>query len=193
MAMNKVIYTMSMSVDGFVVGPHATKEEPLGKNGEFLHEWAFRGSSENAAFMERSMSELGASICGRKTYDDSLPFWDEKGPTGDLALPLFVVTHRPLADTHKGGIYHAVHDGIVSAIAEAKVAAQGKDVGIMGANVGTQAIAAGLVDEITVNIVPVLFGNGVRMFEALGSEVRLDPVEAVGTTLATHVVYRVVR
>ena len=189
--MTKVAYTMSMSVDGFVVGPHATKEEPLGRNGEFLHQWAFAGSPENAAFMARTMQNTGASICGRKTYDDSLAFWDEKGPTGDLALPLFVVTHRPLAESHKGGVYHAVHDGVVSAIAEAKLATPGKDVGIMGASVGTQAIALGLVDEINVNIVPVLFGSGVRMFEAIGHEVKLEPVEVVTTKLATHLVYRV--
>jgi dihydrofolate reductase len=190
--MSKVSYTMSMSVDGFVVGPGATKDAPLGANGEILHEWAFRGAPEEAAFIERLMQNTGASICGRKTYDDSLPFWDEKGPTGDLRLPLFVVTHRPLAVSHSGGIYHRVA-GVAEAIAEARAAAPGKDVGIMGSSIGSQAIGLGLVDEIVVSTVPVLFGGGVRMFEALGAEVTLEVVEVVNAKSATHVRYRVVR
>jgi dihydrofolate reductase len=127
----------------------------------------------------------------RKTYDDSLPFWGEGGPSGERALPLFVVTHRPLAGSHKGGIYHAA-PGVAEAIAAAEAAAPGKNIGIMGASIGTQAIALGLVDEINVNIVPVLFGGGVRMFEAMPDEVRLERVEVVDTKMVTSVVYRVV-
>jgi dihydrofolate reductase len=181
---------MSMSVDGFVVGPGATREEPLGASGEILHAWG--GDPDGAAFVERTMANTGASICGRNTYDDSLPFWDEKGPTGDLRLPLFVVTHRPLAASHTGGIYHA-SSGVAEAIAAAKDAAPGKDVGIMGSSIGSQAIELGLVDQIIVSTVPVLFGGGVRMFEALKNEVRLEPVEVVDTKAATHVRYQVVR
>lgn len=188
--MSKVTYTMSTSIDGFVVGPGATREKPLGANGDVLHEWI--GSPEGAAFLERAMQDTGASICGRNTYDDSLPFWDERGPTGDLRLPLLVVTHRPLAASHSSGVYHAA-PGVVEAVAAARGAAPGKDVGIMGASIGSQALALGLVDEVIVSTVPVLFGGGVRMFEALKNEVRLEPVEVVDTKAATHVRYRVVR
>jgi dihydrofolate reductase len=190
--MSKVSYTMSMSVDGFVVGPGATKEAPLGANGEILHEWALEGTPESAAFFDRLMANTGASICGRHTYDDSLPFWDERGPTGDLALPLFVVTHRPLAASHSGGIYHA-SPGVGEAIAAAQAATPGKDVGIMGSSIGSQAIALGLVDEIVVSTIPILFGGGIRMFEALPREVRLDVIEMVDAKQATHVRYRVVK
>ncbi len=190
--MSKVTYTMSMSVDGYVVGPGATREKPLGANGDILHEWAFGGSPEGTAFVERVMQNTGASICGRNTYDDSIPFWDERGPTGDLRLPLFVVTHRPLAASHSGGVYHAA-PGVGEAIAAARAAAPGKDVGIMGSSIGSQAIDLGLVDEIVVSIVPILFGGGVRMFEALGKEVRLEPMEVVDTKPATHIRYRVSR
>jgi dihydrofolate reductase len=190
--MSKVIYTMSMSLDGFVVGPNATRDEPLGRNGEFLHEWALNGGAENEAFMASSMANTGASICGRRTYDDSLPFWDEKGPTGELRLPLFVVTHRPLAPSHSTGVYHSA-PGVAEAIRAARLAAHEKNVGIMGASIGTQAIALGLVDEISVDIIPVLFGGGVRMFDALKAEVRLVPQEVVETQLATHIRYQVLR
>jgi dihydrofolate reductase len=190
--MSTVSYTMSMSVDGFVVGPGATTEKPLGENGEILHEWAFGGTPESAAFIERLMANTGASICGRKTYDDSLPFWDERGPTGDLRLPLFVVTHRPLVASHSDGVYHA-SPGVAEAIASAQAATPGKDVGIMGSSIGSQAIALGLVDEIVVSTIPILFGSGVRMFEALPKEVRLEVIEMVDTKQATHVRYRVVK
>jgi dihydrofolate reductase len=190
--MSKVSYTMSMSVDGFVVGPGATREAPLGANGEILHEWLLGGGADGTAFVERLMANTGASICGRRTYDDSLPFWDERGPTGDLALPLFVVSHRPLAESHSAGIYHAA-PGVAEAIAAAQAATPGKDVGIMGSSIGSQAIALGLVDEIVVSTIPILFGGGVRMFEALPREVRLEVIEVVDTKPATHVRYRVVR
>jgi dihydrofolate reductase len=191
--MSKVIYAMSASLDGFVVAQHATAKEPLGRNGEFLHQWVFDGGPENAAFFGRMMEDVGAVIAGRKTYDDSLPFWDDNGPTGEARLPLFVVTHRPLEKSHNGGVYHEVRDGVVSALAEARLAAGKKGVSIMGGNVATQLIAKGLVDEIVVSTVPVLFGGGTPMFAALGDEVKLEPIETVSTALANHVRYRVVR
>jgi dihydrofolate reductase len=80
---------------------------PLGKNGEFLHEWFFNSGAAGDAYVHRLTSNVGAVICGRKCYDDSIPFWDENGPTGPLKLPLFVVTHRPLLASHSTGIYHS--------------------------------------------------------------------------------------
>lgn len=122
--MPKVVFNLSVSLDFYLTGPHQTAKEPLGENGEFLHEWAFHGGPENEAYFNRLVGSAGAIICGRKTYDDSLPFWSETGPS-PAGLPLFVVTHRPLADSHKGGIYHAA-GSIPDAVAQAKAAAGDK-------------------------------------------------------------------
>jgi dihydrofolate reductase len=189
--MSTVIFSISMSLDGYITGPNQTPEEPLGRDGEFLHEWAFNGGPENEGFLRDSIAEIGAVICGRKTYDDSLPFWGEGGPTGAARLPVFVVSHRPLAASHAGGIYHLAAT-LPEAVAGATAAAGGKSVSLMGgADLARQAIAAGLVDEIAINIVPVLLGGGTRLFETLDKEVRLERVGLIDTKAATHLRYRV--
>ena len=189
--MDKVIFNLSVSVDGYLTGSHQTRQEPLGENGEFLHEWAFNGGPENAAYMDGLVNSVGATICGRKTYDDSLPFWSEKGPH-PAGLPLFVITHRPLAASHSGGVYHSA-GSMAEAIDRAKAAAGGKDVSVMGGgNIARQAIAAGLVDEIVLHMVPLLLGGGTRLFETLPAPIRLEPTSTTDTRLARHVGYRVV-
>jgi dihydrofolate reductase len=189
--MSKVVFNISVSLDGYLTGPHQTAEEPLGENGEVLHEWAFRGGPANEAYFDRLLGSAGAIICGRRTYDDSLPFWNENGPSRD-GLPLFVVTHRPLADTHNNGIYHAAAS-LPEAIDKAAAAASGKDVSLMGGgDLFRQAVAAGLVDEIELHVVPVLFGGGTRLFETLPRQVKLEPTVMVDTPLARHIGYRVV-
>jgi dihydrofolate reductase len=188
--MSKVIFNISTSLDGFITAAHQTAKEPLGENGEFLHEWAFNGGLQNAEHFKALLGSAGAVICGRKTYDDSLPYWDTNGPTPN-GLPIFVVTHRPLAESHKGGAYNSA-GSIPEAIKRAKAAAGGKDVSLMGgANLARQAIAAGLVDEIELHIVPVLFGGGTRLFETLPKQIKLEPATMVDTPLARHIGYRV--
>ncbi|WP_260693338.1 dihydrofolate reductase family protein [Rhizobium leguminosarum] len=80
--MTKVAFNISMSLDGFVTAGNQTREEPLGKNGEFLHEWFFHSGAEGYSYVQRLTSNVGSVICGRKCYDDSIPYWDENGPTG---------------------------------------------------------------------------------------------------------------
>lgn len=190
--MSKVIFNLSVSVDGYLTGRHQTKEEPLGENGEFLHEWAFNGGAQNAAYLESLVHSVGATICGRKTYDDSLPFWSEKGPH-PAGLPLFVVTHRSLAASHNSGVYHSA-GSIAEAIDRARAVSSGKDVSLMGGgDIARQAIAAGLVDEIELHIVPVLFGGGTRLFETLPAQIRLEPTTMTDTKLARHIGYRLAR
>ena len=131
--------------------------------------------------------------CGRKCYDDSIPYWDENGPTGPLKLPLFVVTHRPLLASHSTGIYHAA-GSIPDAVKQAKSAAGGKDVSLMGgADVFRQALAGGLVDEIELHIVPVLFGAGTRLFDTMPNQITLEPTSMLDTPLARHIAYRIVK
>jgi len=191
--MAKIAFNISMSLDGFITAGNQTKEEPLGKNGEVLHEWFFNSGAEGDAYVQRLTSNAGAVICGRKCYDDSIPYWDENGPTGPLKLPLFVVTHRPLLASHNSRIYHAAGT-IPDAVAQAKAAAGGKDVSLMGgADVFRQALAGGFVDEIELHVVPVLFGAGTRLFDALPEQIKLEPTTLLDTPLARHIAYRVVR
>src|ERR687893_2785374 len=190
--MTKVIVDMSMSLDGFVRATGATPEQPLGEGGEQLHEWAFGGDERDRQVVARSFSEMGAGICGRNTYEDSLPWWGADGPTGENRLPAFVVTHEMPAERPEEGVYTFVTDGIEDAVRRAKEAAGVKYVGVSGAQIGRECVAAGLADEVSVHIVPVLFGYGLRMFEHPGSgHVRLEIIEAIGTRKATHLRYRV--
>lgn len=164
--MSKVIFDISMSLDGFMTGPDRTQEEPLGPGGMGLVEWA--SADENKEYMAGALADLGAVIAGRVTYDTSLPWWGANGPTGPARRPVFVVTHEPPADSPEDGVYQFVTDGIEGALRRARVAAGDKDVTIMGgASLGQQYIGAGLVDEISIHLVPVLLGSGTRMFENL--------------------------
>ena len=140
------------------------------------------------------MSFVGTVIAGRRTYDLSVPWWEADGPAGPARVPVFVVTHAEPEEVPEGGVYTFVTDGIESALEEAKAAAGDKDVAVMGgADIGQQYIRAGLIDEISIHLVPVLFGNGTRMFEHLGGEhIRLETVGVIATPAATHLRFRVV-
>jgi dihydrofolate reductase len=137
----------------------------------------------------------GAAIAGRNTYDDSLPWWGADGASGEARRPLFVVTHEAPTESPEGGVYTFVTDGIESALEQAKAASGGKVVTVMGgASIGQQYIAAGLIDEISIHLVPVLFGSGTRMFEHLsGEHVQLEPIEVIETSAATHLRFRIVK
>lgn len=134
-------------------------------------------------------------IAGRKTYDDSIPWWGANGPTGPTRRPLFVVTHSAPAESPEGGVYTFVTGGIESALAQARTVAGEMDISVMGgANIGQQYIAAGLVDEISIYLVPVPFGGGTRMFEHLGdAHIHRELVDTVATPVATHLRYSVVK
>jgi dihydrofolate reductase len=115
---------------------------------------------------------------------------------GPARVPVFVVTHAEPEAAPDGGVYTTfVTDGIQSALERAKAAARGNDVSVMGgAEIGQQYIRAGLIDEISIHLVPVLFGGGTRMFEHLGSEhIRLEPMEVIEATAATHLRFRVLK
>ena len=191
--MSTVVFDISMSLDGFVTASGRRPEEPMGDGGLKLVEWAFGEDERNREFFERSISELGAVIAGRETYDTSLPWWGADGPTGGARRPVFVVTHEAPAESPEGGVYTFVTDGIESALERAKAAADGKTVTVMGgASIGQQYIRAGLVDELSIHLVPVLFGGGTRMFEHLGSEhIQLETVEVIETPAATHMRFRI--
>src|SRR5262245_24730996 len=162
--MGKVIFDMSASVDGFVTAAGITADEPLGAGGEVLHEWAMGADPADAA-AAAGADRLGALIAGRRTYDASLRWWGADGPAGARRLPPFLGTHHAPDDAPAGGVYTFVTDGPESALDQARAAAGDADIAIMGGpDLGRQYLAKGLVEEIGVHVVPVLFGDGIRLF-----------------------------
>ncbi|WP_448808762.1 dihydrofolate reductase family protein [Agromyces bauzanensis] len=194
--MGKVIFDISMSVDGFIAASGMTVDEGMGVGGEVLHDWAFRGDERDREVLERAGGTLGAVIAGRRTYDNSIRWWGANGPTGPARIPLFVVSHGAPDDVPEGGVYTFMGD-IHTALDAARATAGDSDVGIMGgADVARQYLAAGLVDEISIHLVSVLFGSGTRLFgdgEWLGEHVRLARTEVVATDAATHLRFQVER
>jgi dihydrofolate reductase len=207
---------ISISLDGFVAGPNQSEENPLGEGGERLHDWVVSVNSwrqahgkqggeanESSRIVEESLENVGAGLMGRNMFGPigGGDWGDEqwKGWWGDdppYHYPVFIVTHHPRdpVEMEGGTTYHFVTDGIESALEQAKKAADGKDVMLWGgADVINQYLAAGLLDELELHVVPVLFGGGARLFDNLGdAEVRLEQLRAVEAPGVTHLTYRVV-
>jgi len=194
--MAEVILVMSMSLDGFITAANPRTEEPLGDGGTVLHEW-IRGDENdpNRTLLAEAVARLGAVICGRTTYDTSLPGWRADGPSGAARRPVFVVTHEAPKESPEGGVYTFVTTGLHDALSKAKAGAGDKEVVVMGgANIGQQYLKAGLIDEIAIQLIPVLFGSGTRLFEHLDDEhIKLEPVQVLDYPGATHLRYRVVK
>jgi dihydrofolate reductase len=193
--MTKVTFDMSMSLDGFIRAADPTADEPLGVGGEQLHKWAFGEDERDRRVLSEGGNGVGAVIAGRRTYDDSVAFWGPDGPTGPARLPVVVVTHAPPAVSPEDGVYRFVTDGIEAALREAQAAAGDNNVTVMGgADLGRQFLAAGLVDELSIHLVPVLLGRGTRLFTDLPDEhTQLEPLSAIQTPNATHMRFRIVR
>jgi dihydrofolate reductase len=190
--MGKVIFDTSMSLDGYMTAANRTPEEPMGAGGLRLMDWAFK-DERGAQVLRDGVAGLGATIAGRETYDTSLPWWGANGPSGDARIPLFVVTHQAPDTSPDDGVYTFVTDGVESALAQAQKAANGRDVVVMGgANLGQQYIAVGLVDELSIHLVPVLFHGGTRMFDNLGVDhTDLEILDVVASPNATHLRYAI--
>ena len=187
--MSKVILDMSMSLDGFATASGQTAEEPMGPGGLKLVNWAIDNPDERSReVMARGVGGTGAVIVGRRTYDTSVAWWGDDGPTGDKDLPIFVVTHR---ESEPYGVYRFVTGGLESAVAQAKEAAGDKTVAVSGAELGQNLLRAGLLDEISVHVVPVLFGSGTPLFDQIDAHVELEPLEVIDTPNALHLRFRV--
>jgi dihydrofolate reductase len=189
--MGKVIYDISMSLDGFIdVGG-----EVLHDWSEVLHEWAFNGDGRDRALLERAGASLGAVICGRRTYDNSIRWWGADGPTGAARVPLFIVSHGTPDEVPADGVYTFVGD-IHAALDAARSTAGDGDVGIMGGgDIARQFLEAALVDEISIHLAPVLFGSGTRLLGngSLAEHITLERTDVVSTDAATHLRFRVVK
>ena len=191
--MTKVFFDISMSLDGYITAGNQTPEAPLGEGGERLHEWAFGEDERDREVLASGVGGTGAVICGRRTYEDSLRWWGADGPTGPARLPVFVLASEVPADVPEGSVYAFVNGGPEAALESAREAAAEQDVTVMGgARTGRSFIAAGLVDELSIHLVPVLFGGGTRMFEGLSTPA-LENRSCVQTPTATHLRFSVQR
>jgi len=196
--MTKVLAGITTSVDGYVAGPGDGPGKGLGEGGERLHHWVFGGpwtydaeprgeaTGEDAAWLEAMMARVGAVVGGRWTYE-AARHWGDRNPWG---LPFFIVTHRP-EEQPEGDAFVFV-DGVEAAVERAREAAGGRDVNIMGgADVIRQALAAGLVDELSIVIAPVVLGGGKRLFDGFDQSVELEHIGVRQSPLATFIDYRV--
>jgi len=199
--MSKVITALSVSVDGYITGRDPRPGQGLGDGGT-LFDWygsgdvpseafdGFRLSKESRPFFDALASQVGASLAGRKTYDDSDSFGGDGGP--HPTAPLFVLSHRPAPEMN-GDRQTLVTTGIEDAIAAAKKAAGDKNVALMGGGITTAALKAGLVDELVLHQIPILLGGGRPFFQELPSHIRLRILEVVSAPDVTHLHYSVER
>jgi dihydrofolate reductase len=214
--MGKLKAFITMSADGYVAGPDQSEENPLGIDGEELHNWLIPLKAFNEAHgreggevtasspvVEAWFENVGAEIMGRNMFGGGPGPWGDdewKGWWGDeppYHNPVFVLTHheREPLEMKGGTTFYFVTDGIESALGQAREAAGDRDINIAG---GAQAIqqylAAGLLDELEISISPLLLGGGERLFDNLGdATIGLEQVRAVEGVGVTHITYRVVK
>jgi dihydrofolate reductase len=196
--MTNVTCDIAMSMDGFVAGPNQSLADPIGEGGDRLHLWMFEEPDANAAAID-AITSAGAYIMGRNMFGPGRGGWDEewKGLWGDeppYHAPVFVVTHHPRAPLpmQGGTTFYFVTDGVESALALAREAADDRTVAIAGgAATVNQYLAAGLIDELRLHVAPVLLGAGERLFERVG-DLNLELLDTSGTELAAHLTYRIV-
>lgn len=189
--MGVVVLDISVSLDGYVRAADPTPDQPLGHGGDRLHSW-ISADEESRQVLERGVADLGATICGRTTYDDSIRWWGADGPSGPARRPLFVVTHEAPRESPANGVYTFVTGGIEAALDQARLAAGVGVVAVMGgANVAQQYLQAGLIDEISLHLAPVLLGRGTRLFGDLRELTELEPIEILPGAGAVHLRYRI--
>src|ERR671924_52831 len=194
-SMSKLKLNITMSIDGFIAGPDQSPEHPLGVGGEELHSWlvplkAFREShGEDGGEVNASTPFAEDILGGAGPWDESWKGWWGDNPP--FHHPVFVLTSHPREPLQmRGGTtFHFVTDGIESALEHARAAAGEKEVSPGGgASVAQQYLAAGLLDEIVVSVVPILLGSGARLFDNVGVAT-LEQVESVGAPGVTHIRY----
>ena len=191
---------MSISLDGFVAGPDQSRENPLGKRGREVHSWHLgdeRANDADATAEGWLMRPRGAYVMGRNMFGPIRGDWDEDwdgwwGSEPPYHASVFVLTHhaREPIEMEGGTSFHFVTQGFEAAYAQARETAGEDGIDIAGgASTVRQALAAGVIDELTLDVVPVLFGSGERLFDGVES-LGFEPVEVLHSPLATHIRYR---
>jgi dihydrofolate reductase len=212
--MARVLVDITMSLDGFVAGPNPTLEEPLGRNGEELHEWATESeywrkrhgleggeANEDSDVMKEAFESVGAHVMGRKMFSGGSGPWEDDpradGWWGDeppFHAPVYVLSHhaRDPKEMQGGTTFYFVGDGIEAAVAQAREAAGEQDVAVAGgADVIQQALRAGLVEQLQVHVAPILLGGGTRLFGEDGEPVKLEATRVLSSPRAAHLRFRV--
>ena len=208
--MSRLRFTISMSLDGFVAGPNQSIDDPLGVGGMRLHEWVFPlavwramhgldggEANESSRVVEESLANVGATVMGRNMFGGHPGPWDRAncwngwwGADPPFHHPVFVLTHHARAPLvlEGGTTFTFVTDGIESALAQARRAAGGKDVSLAGgARAAQQYLAARLVDEMRISLVPTLLGSGERLFAGVGDDLHgLELVRTIAAPNVTH-------
>lgn len=189
--MTTVVFDISISLDGYVTDVDQSEANPLGREGERLHAWLGGGPEDLEALVPAS-----AIVTGHRNLRDSLPYWGADGPSGERRIPVVVLSAS-------GGEGTRLPDGSVyefaptpqAALARAREIAGGGDVCVMGgARTAQSFLGAGLVDELSLHVMPVLFGGGTRLFDNLPPGlVELERTSCIPTATATHLRYRIVR
>jgi dihydrofolate reductase len=212
--MSKLRFNIAMSLDGFIAGPNQSEENPLGIGGMELHQWLFplaafremhgdEGGEVNAStpVVEEWLENVGATVMGRNMFGGGPGPWGDdpwNGWWGDeppFHTPVFVLTHHPREplELRGGTTFHFVTDGIESALEQAKEAADGKDVSLGGgASVAQQYLAAHLIAEMEISLVPLLLDDGAKLLDNVGTDVKFEQVRAIEAPGVTHLKYRVV-
>jgi dihydrofolate reductase len=217
MKMPRFFLDITMSLDGYVAGPNATLEQPLGEGGERLHDWVLRlaswreqhgleggetGPDDDLARAARG--RVGAEIMGRRMFSGGEGAWADDpnadawwGDDPPFHVPVFVLTHheREAVVKRGGTTFNFVTDGIESALEQARAAADDKDVALDGgASVAQQYLRAGLLDELHIHVAPILLGGGISLFGELGTDApSLKLTRVVESPLVTHLSYEVAR
>ncbi len=193
---------VSISLDGFLAGPDQDRDNPLGVGGQRLHEWHWAadepGHEADAAAVDDLLKRRGAYVMGRHMFGPIRGEWDEdwRGWWGDeppYHAPVFVLTHyaHDPIEMEGGTAFHFVTDGLDAALEQAKAAAGDGEIAIAGgASTIRQALAAGAIDQLTLDVAPVLLGVGERLFDGV-ADPGLEPIEVIHSPYATHIRYRV--
>jgi dihydrofolate reductase len=184
--MARVVLGLTVSVDGYIAGPNDDLKR--------LHQWIFEGAEDNGAVLGELMSTMGAAVMGRRMYTFAEAFGVFEDDS--FTIPQFVVTHSvPEKVPTKGPKFTWVHDGVASAVEQAKKVAGDLNTVIMGgANIAQQAINLGLVDELNISEVGVILGDGIKLWDNIDlRDVELERTGVLENTGVTHLRYNVVR
>jgi dihydrofolate reductase len=202
--MSLVTANLAISLDGFTAGPDQSAEHPFGTGAEVLTTWMFEtdqpGREADRELLATIHAGTGAHVMGRNMFSPGRGAWDESwtgwwGPEPPYHSPVFVLTHHERAPLEMAGgtTFHFVTDGIEAALERARKAADGEPVEIAGgAATVRQFLAAGLLDELVLHLVPAVLGAGERLLDGLGG-LRMEPVEVIASPTVTHLRYRVSR
>jgi dihydrofolate reductase len=203
--MSKVVFNMTVSLDGFVAGPNDSPEKGLGDGGDALFKWYFTGDTEipisdgnmvlkvspqSAEVLKKAFEHYGAGVWGKRTFDIA-GAWGGYPP----GSPALIVTHNvPQEWVYEGSPFIFVTDGVESAILQAKQAAGDKDVVVCTASILQQCLNLKLMDEIHIDVAPFLLGKGVRLFDRLNIEpTELECIRVINAPNVTHLGFRVLK